>query len=112
MDPNDQVSISDFVKLDIRTARVLSAEHHPDADKLMVLKIDTGLDHRQIVAGIRGHYEPETLVGRTIVILANLKPARLRGQLSQGMLLAASDDEGTLRLLTVDGEIAPGSRVS
>ena len=106
------LSFDDFQKVDIRTAKVISAEAHPNADRLLVLRIDVGeLGERQIVAGIRQWYEPESLTGRTIVVVANLEPATLRGEQSQGMLLAVHD-EGGVRVLTPDGEAAPGLRVS
>lgn len=95
---------------DLRTARVLEAIHHPNADRLLVMKIDLGEEERQIVAGIRGHYEPEDLVGQGIVVVANLQPAKLRGEVSQGMLLAAENEEGKLGLLLAP-EASPGSRI-
>jgi methionyl-tRNA synthetase len=92
-------------------ASVLSAERVAGADKLLRLRIDLGDEQRQIVAGVAQHYTPEALVGKQIVVVANLKPARIRGVDSQGMLLAAHGKEG-LRVVTVDGEVEPGSKVS
>jgi methionyl-tRNA synthetase len=100
----------DFQKVRLRTARVVSAERVDGADKLLKLQIDTGDGTRQIVAGIARHYEPGALVGRTIILVANLKPATIRGIESRGMLLAASHGN-TLRLLTLDGDLPPGSPV-
>ena len=108
---SDQITIDDFKKVELRVAVVKSVEPHPNADKLLVLKVDLGGAERQLVAGIRGHYEPQALVGRRIVVVANLQPAVLRGVESQGMLLAARDG-AKIVLLTTDQEVAPGSGVS
>jgi methionine--tRNA ligase beta chain len=105
------VSIDEFRKVELRIATIRSAEPHPNADKLMVLQIDLGSEQRQICAGIRNHYAPEELIGRQIVVVANLETARLRGLDSQGMLLAASD-EGRVILLTPEKAVATGSKVS
>jgi methionyl-tRNA synthetase len=105
------ITIDDFAKVDLRTAEVLAAEAHPNADRLLVLKIRVGEEERQLVAGIRAHYEPEALVGKTIVIVANLQPATLRGVESQGMLLAVKDGDA-VRVLTPDAPVASGLRVS
>jgi len=104
------VSIDDFARLDLRTATVLEAESVPDADRLLKLQIRLGADQRQIVAGIAGHYKPEELVGMTIIVVANLEPATIRGVKSDGMLLAAKKKK-KLRLLTVDGDITSGASV-
>ena len=105
------ISIDDFARLELRVARVLAVEPHPNADRLLRLQIDLGDERRQLVAGLAQHYSPEDLVGREIVIVANLKPAKLRGELSQGMLLAASDEDG-VAILTPCRPVSPGSRVS
>ena len=78
---------------------------------MLKLKVDIGDSERQIVAGIAKHYQPSELIGKNIVIVANLKPAKLRGEVSEGMLLAASSPDGKLELVTVSEQIAPGSRV-
>ena len=106
------IEYDDFAKVKLRVAKVLVAEKHPNADKLLRLEIDLGDEKRQIVAGIAKTYAPEDLVGKTIIVVANLKPAKLRGLESQGMLLAATSPEGTTRVLTVDEIIPAGSRVS
>lgn len=93
---------------DLRTARVLEARDHPNADRLLVMKIDLGTEERQIVAGIVGHYEPAELEGMPIVVVANLQPAKLRGEVSQGMLLAAEDEDGRLGVLLAP-EARPGT---
>ena len=105
------ISIDDFSKLELRIAEVIAAEPHPNADKLLVLQIEVGGERRQIVAGIRLHYAPEELVGKHIVVVWNLEPAKLRGIESQGMLLAASDDQGRLSLVTPERPIDNGGRV-
>lgn len=104
------IEYSDFERIQLRTAKVLRAEKIAGTTKLMKLDIMMGEERRQIVAGIAMHYEPEQLVGRTIVVVANLKPVTIRGVESQGMLLAASKGE-CLRLVTVDGDLASGAVV-
>lgn len=107
-----EVSIDDFARLDLRIARVVAAEPHPNADRLMVLRVEIAAgEERQIVAGIRNAYSPEDLVGRKIVVVANLAPAMLRGIESQGMLLAATDPDGKARLLAPDTDVPVGARV-
>jgi tRNA-binding protein len=115
-----QITFDDFARLDLRVAKILEATNHPDADKLIVLKLDDGSGAqggRQLCAGIRGHYDPADLVGKSIVIVANLAPRTLRGVESQGMLLAASepaqgDAPRRVILLTPETEAPPGSVVS
>lgn len=105
------ISIDEFRQLDLRVGTVQSAEVHPRADKLIVLQVDLGGgERRQLVAGLRGHYAPEALVGRQIVVVANLAPAVLRGVESQGMLLAAQDGERVV-LLGPDTAVTPGAPV-
>jgi methionyl-tRNA synthetase len=99
-----------FAQLDLRVAQVLEAREHPNANKLLLLMIRVGDVEKQIVAGIRGHYEPAALVGRSIVIVNNLAPAMIRGEESNGMLLAASDGQSVV-LLQPDRQIADGSKV-
>jgi len=105
------ISIDEFRNVEIRVATVKSAEPHPNADKLLVLQIDLGTEQRQICAGIRNHYVPEELVGKQIVVVANLETAKLRGLESQGMLLAASD-EGRVIILSPEKTVQPGAKVS
>lgn len=107
------ITFDDFAKVQLQVAKVLEAMEHPKADKLLVLKVDLGSEQRQIVAGIRGHYQPADLVGKNIIIVANLQPRMMRGFESQGMLLAAStESRDRVILLTTDSGIPPGSRVS
>ncbi len=104
------VTIDDFLKLDIRVGKILKAERIKKSKKLMRLEVDVGNEVRQIVAGIAESYKPEDLTGKLVVVLANLKPAKLMGVESQGMLLAA-DVDGKAILLTPEREVPPGSRV-
>jgi tRNA-binding protein len=105
------ISIDEFRKVELIVATIKSAEPHPNADKLMLLQVDLGTEQRQICAGIRNHYTPEELVGRQIVVVANLETATLRGLESQGMLLAASD-EGRVVILSPEKTVQPGAKVS
>ena len=104
------IGIEDFAKVQLKVGLIMSAERVEKSEKLIKLKVDTG-EERQIVAGIGKAYEPEYLVGKKIVVVANLKPAKLMGIESQGMLLAATDDEGTLSVLALDREVKQGARV-
>jgi methionyl-tRNA synthetase len=105
------IAFDEFKRLELRVARVVSAEPVPGATKLLKLVVDIGTEQRQIVAGIALSYKPEQLVGKTIVLLANLAPAKIRGADSNGMLLAASSGD-RLSLLTLDTELPPGSTIS
>lgn len=103
---------SDFQKLDLRVGTVLSVEGHPDADRLYVVKVDLGeAEPRQIVAGLKEHFEPDFLIGRQVVVVANLAPRKLRGMVSQGMIMAVKDKDG-MQLLTATGKVENGSKVS
>ena len=106
----DQVLIDDFMKIDFRTGRIIEAEKIKKSKKLLKLKVDIGTEVRQVVAGIAECYEPDQLINRTIIIVANLKPIKLMGIESQGMLLAASDN-GKIMLAGFDPEPSKGIRV-
>jgi methionyl-tRNA synthetase len=106
----DKISIDDFMKIDMRVAKVLAAEKVPNSKKLMKLSIDVGTEQRTLVAGIAEAYEPEQLVGRTIAMVFNLKPAKLMGIESNGMVLAASPEGGGAMLVNAEGA-SPGTRV-
>lgn len=115
------VTFEDFAKLDLRVARIVHAEDHPKADRLFKLQLDDGSGQpRQICAGIKGHYTASELVGKTIVIVANLAPRVIRGEESRGMLLAASDKpkdgaadgDRKVVILTTAADVPPGSTVS
>jgi methionyl-tRNA synthetase len=105
-----QITIDDFTKIQLRTAKILSADRVPKSEKLIKLHVSLGDEHRQIVAGIGKKYEPDALVGKTIIIVANLKPAKLMGIESQGMVLAAGDTD-VRGLLTIHEEVDPGTKV-
>lgn len=107
---NEFISIEDFEKIDLRVGKVLEAEKVEKADKLLKLKIEVGNEIRQVVSGIAKHYSPEEIKGKYVVLVANLKPVKLRGIESQGMILAASDDK-ELVLATIDKEIDSGAKV-
>ena len=105
-----QITIEDFQKIQLKTAKVLSAERVPKSEKLLKLQVSVGAEQRQIVAGIGKRYEPDSLIGKTIVIVANLKPAKLMGIESQGMVLAAGDTE-VRGLATFVEDVEPGTKV-
>ena len=106
------IGIEDFAKVQLKVAKVTAAEAVKRSDKLLKLTVQCGGQTRTVVSGIAKHYAPEDLVGKTVVLVANLKPAKLKGIVSEGMLLAAADDEkGLLRLLTVDGDIPDGTEI-
>lgn len=107
---DDEITIEDFAKIDLRVATVVAAERVPKTDKLIKLQVKIGDEERTIVSGIAQHYEPENLIGKNVIVIANLKPAKLRGIESRGMVLAASDGEGNLVLADAPG-IASGSKV-
>ena len=105
------VSFAEFKKLQLRVATVLEANAHPNADKLLLLRIRMGDREKQIVAGIREYRDPESLVGKQIIVADNLEPAVLRGERSEGMLLAALDGDN-LALLVPDAKVCDGSLVT
>ena len=107
----EQISYDEFMKVDLRVAKILEAERVPKSKKLMKLRVDTGLDTRTIVAGIAEAYEPEALVNRTVAIVFNLKPAKLMGIESNGMVLAGSAEGGRPFLVGFETDLPPGSRV-
>jgi methionyl-tRNA synthetase len=107
----ERISIDDFMKVELRVAKVLAAEKVPKSTRLLKLHVDVGTEQRTLVAGIAGTYEPETLVGRTVVIVFNLKPAKLMGIESNGMVLAASPDDGGAEVVTFLNPPALGTRV-
>ncbi|WLV24746.1 methionine--tRNA ligase [Aciduricibacillus chroicocephali] len=107
----EQVLYDDFGKLDFRVGEVLEAEKMKKADKLLKLQIDLGTEKRQIISGIAEHYKPEELVGKKVIVVANLKPAKLRGEMSEGMILSGEDENGKLVLATVEADLPNGSVV-
>ena len=116
MDIKPTITYDDFVKLDLRVATIVAAEAHPNADRLLKLQVDLGNEQRQICAGIRAYYDPpSTLVGKQIVVVANLAPRTIRGEPSNGMLLAASvseaDQISDVVVLQSSKPVPPGSQV-
>jgi methionyl-tRNA synthetase len=108
----DEITIDDFAKVDLRVARVVQAEHVPEANKLLKLTLSLGGDERrQVFAGIKAAYEPETLVGRLVVMVANLQPRKMRFGLSEGMVTAAGPGGAEVFVLSVDEGAKPGQRV-
>ena len=112
------IPFDDFIKLDLRVATIKHAEVHPNADRLLKIQLDDGTaEGRQVCAGIKAWYEPESLIGRQVIIVANLEPRKIRGEMSQGMILAASDaaaseDDRNVVILTMDKPVKSGSMVS
>jgi len=104
-----EISFEDFQAIDIRVAQILSAKKIPNSDKLLELKIDTGLDHRTLVSGISQYFSPEEIIGKKVVVLLNLKPRKIKGIMSQGMILMAEGKSGELNFVTADAE--PGSTI-
>ena len=101
-----------FTKVELRTGKIIEVKDHDNADKLYVVKIDDGSEAgRTICAGLKEYYSPDQMVGKSIVFVANLKPRKLRGILSEGMMLAADNGKGGVTLVTLDGDIEPGSEV-
>ncbi len=112
------IPFDDFIKLDLRVATIKHAELHPNADRLLKIQLDDGTEEgRQVCAGIKEWYDPESLIGRQVIIVANLEPRKIRGEMSQGMILAASDAGGTeddrnVVIITMDKPVKSGSSVS
>jgi methionyl-tRNA synthetase len=105
-----EININEFFRLELRVAKVLAAEGVPKTDKLLKLEVDLGSEKRQLVAGVAQVYEPDALVGKNIIVVANLQPARIRGVESRGMLLAA-DVGGRPIVATFEEDVPPGTRV-
>ena len=110
LDLKPEISFDDFTKLDIRVAKIIKAEKHPNADKLLKLQVDLGTEQRQVIAEIAEHWSPEELVGKSVAIVANLKPAKIRGEISQGMIMAAEDENSVSPLIPLK-DVEPGSKV-
>lgn len=106
------ITLDDFDKVELKTAEILSCEDHPNADRLYVLKVKLGQEERQIVSGIKEFYSPEDLVGKKVVVITNLKPVKLRGVESKGMVLAAEDKDGKLSLVSTLEDIQSGASIS
>ena len=107
----EEITIEDFEKIDLRVVKVLACEPVKGAKKLLKLKVYLGGEERQVVSGISMYYKPEELVGKNVVLVANLKPVKLRGELSQGMILAASSDDDKELFVVDPGKLETGSVV-
>ncbi len=108
---NQYISIDDFAKIDLRVGKIIEAEHIPGT-KLLKLVVDLGSERRQIISGIADYYKPEDIIGKKVVVVANLKPKKIRGYLSEGMILAAGCEKGQRPVIvTVGDEAEPGWRV-
>lgn len=106
-----EIGIEDFAKVDLRVGHIVECKRHPKADKLLVSQVKLGNEVRQIVSGVAAHYAPEEMVGKQVVVVANLAPIKLRGELSQGMLLFADTADGKLKAVTLDGPVESGMPV-
>ena len=114
-DVEPEITIEDFMKVDLRAAKVLECEKVAKSDKLLRFTLDLGYTQKQVLSGIAKYYKPEDLIGKTVMVVANLKPAKLRGQLSEGMIISADvarkeGEEEIVKLLVIDGDVVPGSR--
>ena len=107
----DEITFDDFTKMDIRVGTILTAEKHPNADKLLKMTIDTGIDERTVVSGIAEHYSPEEVVGKQVSVLVNLAPRKIRGIESQGMILMAENNEGNLAFVSPEKATDNGGEV-
>ena len=106
------LKFEDFMKVELTVGKIKSVEDHPNADKLYVVNLDDGTENgRTICAGIKDHYSISDLEGLMVIFVANLAPRKLRGVISEGMMLAADNDDGLVKLITVDSTMTPGSRV-
>jgi len=104
------IKYEDFAKIELKTGKVIEATAHPDAERLLVLKVDVGDKQLSLVAGIKATYTPQDIIGKTVVVLTNLEPRPLRGVESQGMVLVATTEAG-VKVLIVDGEASAGCPV-
>jgi methionyl-tRNA synthetase len=107
----EAIEFDEFMKMDLRVGQILEAKKVKKADKLLELKVDTGLDQRTIVSGIAQHYSPEDIVGTKVTVLMNLPPRKIRGVVSQGMILMAEDKEGVLSFMVPDKDLEVGSEI-
>ncbi|MFH1406574.1 MAG: methionine--tRNA ligase subunit beta [Candidatus Omnitrophota bacterium] len=104
------VSFDEFKKLELKVGEIKEVKDHPNADKLYLISVDLGSEVREVVAGIKPYYKPEELVGKNVVVVANMEPANIRGAESKGMILAAQDESG-ICVLTTEKKVKPGSSV-
>jgi methionyl-tRNA synthetase len=108
----EYVDFDTFMKVNLRVGKIIKVEDHPNADKLYVVRLDDGTENgRTICAGLKAYYAPSEMEGKLVVFVENLAPRPLRGVTSEGMMLAADDGDGNVRLITVDGDVSTGSTV-
>lgn len=108
----EHIPFADWQKMDLRVAKILSVEQHPNADKLYLLEVDLGSEKRKLVAGLKNHYKPEELKGKLCIVFCNLEPATIRGVKSEGMILASvSEDEKSVKIIQPEKNIELGSKV-
>ena len=107
----DEIVYDDFMKVDMRVAEVLKAEKVKKTDKLLKMQLDIGTEKRQVISGIAQYYTPEEMVGKKVICVINLKPVKLRGEMSEGMILSGEDPDGNLSLASVDSSLPNGSVV-
>lgn len=107
----DEIAIDEFAKVELRAAKVLECEKLEKSQKLLKLKLDDGMGTRQVVSGIAKWYKPEDLIGKTVVVVANLKPAKLCGEESQGMIVCAEMPDGSAKVAFLDGSVPPGAKL-
>ena len=111
LEPKAEITYDDFAKLQFQIGEIVKCEAVPKSKKLLCSQVKIGTKTRQIVSGIKAHYSPEEMVGKKVAVITNLKPCKLCGVESQGMILAAGDDEGNLSVVTVDKDIVSGSEI-
>ena len=112
MPQKNTIEFEDFIKVDIRVGKVIEAENIPKSDKLLKLKVDTGIDQRTILSGISKFYSPDDILNKKVMVLINLKARKMMGIESQGMLLLAEDSDGKLSLMQPDSDISNGAVVA
>ena len=111
IEPKEEISYDDFAKMQFQVGEIIACEEVPKSKKLLCSQVRVGSQVRQIVSGIKAHYTPEQMVGKKVMVLVNLKPAKLAGVLSEGMLLCAEDAEGNLALMTPEKEMPAGAEI-
>ena len=106
----DEIQFDDFMKMDVRVGEIIGAEKHPNADKRLVLNVDTGIDRRTIISGIAEHFTPAEIIGKKVSVLLNLAPRKIRGIESQGMILMA-ENEGELSFISPEKDVIAGAEI-
>ena len=112
IEPKEEITFDDWMKLQFQVGEIIACEEVPKSKKLLCSQVRVGSQVRQIVSGIKAHYTPEEMVGKKVMVLVNLKPAKLAGVLSEGMLLCAEDAEGNLSLMTPEKEMPAGAEIA